>query len=59
MFKRYELHNHTNESDANLTCRQLVDHMVADGVDCFTEASAARKENYVAHGYTLMEQLLK
>lgn len=35
MFKRYELHNHTNESDANLTCRQLVDHMVADGVDCF------------------------
>jgi len=35
MFKRYELHNHTTESDAIITCRQLVDLMVADGVDCF------------------------
>ena len=35
MFKRYELHNHTLESDAQISCRQLVDHMVADGVDCF------------------------
>lgn len=35
MFKRYELHNHTDQSDANITCRQLIDHMVADGVDCF------------------------
>lgn len=35
MFKRYELHNHTTQSDASITCRQLIDHMVADGVDCF------------------------
>ena len=35
MFKRYELHNHTVESDANITCRELLDIMLADGVDCF------------------------
>ena len=35
MFKRYELHNHTNESDAKITCRELVDLMVSEGVDCF------------------------
>ena len=35
MFKRYELHNHTDQSDALITCRQLIDHMIADGVDCF------------------------
>ena len=35
MFKRYELHNHTTQSDASITCRQLIDHMEADGVDCF------------------------
>lgn len=35
MFKRYELHNHTNQSDAIITCRELIDLMVADGVDCF------------------------
>lgn len=35
MFKRYELHNHTTQSDAKITCQQLVDHMEADGVDCF------------------------
>ncbi len=35
MFKRYELHNHTDQSDAKITCRQLIDHMETDGVDCF------------------------
>ena len=35
MFKRYELHNHTTESDAGITCRQLTEHMIADGVDVF------------------------
>ncbi len=35
MFKRFELHNHTIESDAQITCRELVDLMVADQVDCF------------------------
>ena len=35
MFKRFELHNHTTQSDGQITCRQLVDLMVAEGVDCF------------------------
>jgi len=35
MFRRYELHNHTTQSDAEITCRQLIDHMEADGADCF------------------------
>ena len=35
MFKRYELHNHTNQSDAIISCRELVDLMIADRVDCF------------------------
>ena len=35
MFKRYELHNHTNHSDAKITCREFFDLMLSDGVDCF------------------------
>ena len=35
MFKRYELHNHTDQSDARITCRELLEHMLADRVDCF------------------------
>lgn len=35
MFKRYELHNHTNQSDASITCRELIDLMEDDRVDCF------------------------
>lgn len=35
MFRRYELHNHTDQSDARITCRQLIDHMEADSADCF------------------------
>ena len=35
MFKRYELHNHTNHSDAKITCREFFDMMISDGVDCF------------------------
>ena len=35
MFKRYELHNHTDESDAKITCRELVEYMAREGVDCF------------------------
>ena len=32
MFKRYELHNHTNHSDAKITCREFFDLMLSDGV---------------------------
>lgn len=35
MFRRYELHNHTDQSDAKISCRQLIDHMEKEGVDCF------------------------
>ncbi len=35
MFKRYELHNHTNESDAKITCREFFDLMLSERVDCF------------------------
>lgn len=35
MYKRLELHNHTTESDATLTCQDLTDFMVADNVDAF------------------------
>ncbi|MDR0923936.1 MAG: CehA/McbA family metallohydrolase [Hungatella sp.] len=35
MYKRLELHNHTNESDASCTCRELTELMAADQVDAF------------------------
>lgn len=35
MYKRLELHNHTTESDASITCRELVEHMVSDKADAF------------------------
>lgn len=35
MYKRLELHNHTTESDASITCRELVEYMISDRVDAF------------------------
>ena len=35
MFKRLELHNHTRESDGSITCNELIDRMIAEGVDAF------------------------
>lgn len=35
MFKRFELHNHTNESDAPISCAELAAMMAQEGVDCF------------------------
>lgn len=35
MYKRLELHNHTTESDASITCRELVEYMVSDHADAF------------------------
>ena len=35
MYNRLELHNHTNESDAVFTCKELTDFMLADQVDAF------------------------
>ncbi len=35
MYKRLELHNHTTESDAHITCNELIDFMISDQVDAF------------------------
>lgn len=35
MFKRYELHNHTLESDASQSCSELTEAMERDGADVF------------------------
>lgn len=35
MFLRYELHNHTTESDARIDVKELLDIMVEEGVDAF------------------------
>ena len=35
LFKRFELHNHTTESDAVISCEELLRRMVEEGVDCF------------------------
>ena len=35
VFKRFELHNHTTESDAKISCETLLRRMVEEGVDCF------------------------
>ena len=53
MFKRYELHNHTDQSDAKITCRQLLDHMKADGVDCF-----AITDHNTTSGQPILRKLL-
>ncbi|MGX4598093.1 CehA/McbA family metallohydrolase [Faecalimicrobium sp. JNUCC 81] len=33
MFKRFELHNHTNESDGSLSVNELINHMIDYNVD--------------------------
>lgn len=35
IYTRLELHNHTTESDASISCRELVDLMAADQADAF------------------------
>lgn len=35
MYKRLELHNHTTESDAVFTCRDLIEFLSSDQVDAF------------------------
>ena len=53
MFKRCELHNHTTQSDAGITCRELLDHMLRDGVDCF----AVTDHNTVS-GHPILRKIL-
>ncbi len=54
MFKRYELHNHTNESDAPISCEELVEMMAADGVDCF-----AITDHNTISGHYVIRELMK
>lgn len=54
MFKRYELHNHTTESDAKISCETLVERMVADGVDCF-----AITDHNTVSGHPIIRRLLE
>lgn len=53
MYKRLELHNHTTESDASLTCRDLLDWMIADKADGF-----ALTDHNTISGHPKMRQLL-
>ena len=53
MFKRYELHNHTTESDAWITCRQLTEHMEADGADVF-----AITDHNTVSGHPIIKKIL-
>ena len=54
MFKRLELHNHTTESDAVFTCRELTDFMVADHVDAF-----ALTDHNTISGHDKIRKILK
>ena len=51
MFKRFELHNHTNESDAPISCAELAAMMAEEGVDCF----AITDHNTVSGHYVLRD----
>ncbi len=53
-FLRLELHNHTTESDASLTCRDLLEHMIADHVDAF-----ALTDHNTISGHRKMEALVR
>ena len=54
MLKRFELHNHTTHSDAQITCRQLAEHMEKDRVDVF-----ALTDHNTISGHREMRQLLE
>ncbi len=53
MFKRFELHNHTTQSDASITCEQLVEIMENDGVDAF-----AITDHNTISGHAIIKRLL-
>lgn len=54
MFKRYELHNHTDESDAPISCWELIRRMVAERVDCF-----AITDHNTISGHRIIRGLLR
>lgn len=54
MYKRLELHNHTNESDGNLTAKELIDFMLNDKVDAF-----ALTDHNTISGHGKVKQILE
>lgn len=54
MLKRYELHNHTTESDASITCAELIAHMEQDSVDVF-----AITDHNTISGHRIVQKLLR
>ena len=54
MFKRYELHNHTTESDASISCRELYEIMRKDRVDVF-----AITDHNTISGHRIIRSLLE
>ena len=54
MFKRYELHNHTLESDASQSCSELIDAMEKDNVDVF-----AITDHNTVSGHRIIRRLLE
>lgn len=53
-FLRLELHNHTTESDASITCKELLDYMAQNQVDAF-----ALTDHNTISGHGKMKALLK
>lgn len=53
MFKRYELHNHTLESDAAQSCAGLIEAMEEDGADVF-----AITDHNTVSGHRIIRRLL-
>lgn len=53
MFKRLELHNHTTESDASITCKELLEYMESDHTDAF-----ALTDHNTISGHKKMEKLM-
>lgn len=54
MYKRLELHNHTTESDAVFTCRELAEFMAEDQVDAF-----ALTDHNTISGHPKIKELLE
>ena len=53
MLKRFELHNHTTHSDAQISCRDLAEHMEKDHVDVL-----ALTDHNTISGHEEMKRLL-
>ena len=54
MYKRYELHNHTTESDASITCAELLEIMRRDRADVF-----AITDHNTISGHRIFRRLLE